>query len=154
MGRGNLAVRQLDRAWLDRVEPPFAGVEIGDDTAPAAKPVFHVAGMFRMGVNALAVGLPGFQHHVLDRRAHAIDDDTFHTNALTLGIGACDIPAQFLPIDVETGGAWREADMNVRSGRLGRRFLQIVELLRHDQFPSGRFSNRVERRPRRTMSNL
>jgi hypothetical protein len=62
------------RSRLDRVEPPFAGVEIGDHAAPAAKSVFDRRRRLRDGHNAFRVGLPGLQQHILDRAAGAVDD--------------------------------------------------------------------------------
>ena len=47
----------------------------------------------------------------------------------------------------------RKANVNVRTGGLRRRFFEKAQILRH-QLPCLRFSNRVERRPRKMMSNL
>jgi hypothetical protein len=142
----------LELARLDGVESPFAGVEIGDHTAPAAKPVLDRAAAFGMGIMAVGVGLPGLEQHILDRAAGAVDDHALDADALSLGIRAGDVPAQLLLVDVETGRAGGKADMDVRSGGLGRCFAQVISFCM--SVPLQPVLEHGRPRPRSTMSNL
>ena len=141
---------------LDRLEAPQAAVEIGDDPAPAAETRRDLAmpRILGMRVDAVGVGLPGFEQHVLHWCAGAVIDEALDADALAGHAGAGDGLAEFLAIDVEARRARRQADMDIGTGGLGGGFLEIGQSLDHDQLPSRRFSNRVERRPRSTMSNL
>ena len=53
--------------------------------------------------------------------------------------GPGDVPAQFLPIDVEPRRARRKADVNPRPGGLRGEFFQIVKRLRHFSSPPAGF---------------
>jgi hypothetical protein len=101
------------------------------------------------------VGLPDLDERVGERRPAAVDYPAGDDDPLALGVGADEHPAEIagVAVHLDAGIIGRRADMNVRAGRLRRRFAQAIEVLRH-QLPSWRFSNMVERRPRRTMSYL
>ncbi len=101
-----------------------------------------------------AIGLPSFEKHILNRRTDAVDHKAFNADTLTFCVRSGDVPTQFLLVDFKSSSARSKADVNIGACGLRRGFFQIVQFLHHDQFPSRRFSNSVERRPRSTMSNL
>ncbi len=105
-------------------------------------------------VEACRIRLPDFDERVLQRRAAAVDDASLQDDTLAFRVRPDQRMAEIVLIhagDVDPVGIG--ADMHIRACRLRRRFLETSEFLDH-QFPSGRFSNIVERRPRSTMSNL
>ena len=75
------------------------------------------------------VRLPDLDQHVAHRRARAVDHAAFDANVLALGLRAGQHVGEVLVEDVEAGLLRREADVDVRSRRLRRRFLHVGELV-------------------------
>jgi hypothetical protein len=105
------------------------------------------------GKDARRVGLPAFQHDILERPSRGIEDGPRDRHRLALRAVADRVEAKVLGIDALHPGEGRDtADMHIRARRLAGRFVQKVEFLHHGHIPSGRFSNIVWRRPLSTMS--
>ncbi len=105
-------------------------------------------------VDAGRIRLPDLDQCIAHQGARAVEDPARDGYALAAGVVIHHPAAEVFRIHTrnvaEIGG---EPDMDIWSGGLRGSLFQIIKRLGH-QLPSSRFSNRVERRPRRMMSNL
>src|SRR6056297_1171547 len=109
----NCPVPSGGRPRLHRVKSPLACLEVGDHTAPSAKPLFDLAAAFGMRVMAGRVGLPHLEHHVLDRTARAVDHQPLNPDAFARSVGPRDVPPKFGLVYIEPRRPRRQTDMHI-----------------------------------------
>src|SRR6185437_11803077 len=155
MGRLQPAIGERHAAGLDGLETELAALGIGGAAAPAGEVGVSGAPPFaRAGKQALGVGLPDFHHAVAQRGVEPIEHAADDGEALALGFGIDHAGAEISGKHAaDAAEIRRHADMHIGAAGLRRGFLEGSEGLRH-QLPSSRFSNRVERRTRSTISNF
>src|SRR5690606_26129497 len=156
MRRHQTTVLEGYATGLHRLETELASLHIGRAAAPAGEVRVRRTAQFGWRiVETVGVGLPDLDQGILQRRTGTVEDATTDDDAFALALVVDHPCAEVFVIDAADLAEIRHAaDMDVRPGRLRRRFLETIERLNHSQFPSRRFSNKVERRPRSTMSNL
>ena len=88
------------------------------------------------GENAVRIRLPGFQKRVAQRKPRAVKDRACNLYYLALRAIGDRRSADLFVIGAGIAGiGGHQADMDVRTGRLGRCFLQRVEFLDHFTCP-------------------
>ena len=145
----------MDAAGFDGFEAIESGLRVGGGAAPAGKVWIGGSTSFGgTGVEALGVGLPDLDNAIAQWFAGTVEDVTLDDDKLTLCLVVDEVVTEIVGVGtVNADEVGHEPDVDIGAGGLRRRLLEGVEGLRH-QLPSRRFSNMVERRPRRTMSNL
>ncbi|CVI62631.1 hypothetical protein AGR9A_Lc20185 [Agrobacterium salinitolerans str. Hayward 0363] len=153
--RSAIAKRHL--AGLDGFEDEFARIHVAGRAAPADEIRICLAPRFAGAVViTVAIRLPDFDQRVLQRHSRTVIDRAAHADAFAAGLVVIKRTGTEILLEhaLDTDEIRCAADMHVRACRLRGSFFEIAERLNHGQLPSMRFSKRVERRPRRTISNL